>query len=152
VPAEFQFHGFSEEEFRQLAQEARGAINLAIKYMAEEVWGNIKKEAPVDHGRLAGSFELQRMGELQWKIFTNVEYALAVQTGSGIHGPEGKLIEIRPKNKKALFWPGAQHPVKKVLHPGQKPNPYATRAMDKASTRTAEFAQRAINETFGGAA
>ncbi len=25
---------------------------------------------------------------------------------------------IEPKNKKALAWPGARHPVKKVNHPG----------------------------------
>lgn len=27
---------------------------------------------------------------------------------------------IRPKNKKALYWPGAAHPVKLVHHPGTK--------------------------------
>lgn len=33
---------------------------------------------------------------------------------------------IKPKNKKALFWPGAAHPVKQVKHPGSKvpPRPY----------------------------
>lgn len=30
---------------------------------------------------------------------------------------------IRPKNKKALFWAGAAHPVKKVNHPGTKARP-----------------------------
>ena len=30
--------------------------------------------------------------------------------------------EIRPKNKKALFWPGARHPVARVQqHPGSRP-------------------------------
>lgn len=30
---------------------------------------------------------------------------------------------IRPKNKKALFWHGASHPVRQVNHPGTKPYP-----------------------------
>ncbi|WP_343073091.1 hypothetical protein [Clostridium sp. YIM B02569] len=29
-------------------------------------------------------------------------------------------ISIRPKNKKALYWKGAAHPVKQVNHPGTK--------------------------------
>jgi hypothetical protein len=44
------------------------------------------------------------------------------------HGVEyGELLEkgtpphiIKPKNKKALFWPGATHPVKLVRHPGTR--------------------------------
>jgi hypothetical protein len=29
--------------------------------------------------------------------------------------------EIRPKRKKALYWPGARHPVARVQHPGSRP-------------------------------
>lgn len=47
------------------------------------------------------------------------------------HGVKyGKYLEegtpphvIRPKNKKALYWHGAAHPVKKVNHPGTKGYP-----------------------------
>jgi phage gpG-like protein len=38
----------------------------------------------------------------------------------GTRGP----YEIRPKNKKALAWPGGKHPVKKVMHPGLPPRPF----------------------------
>jgi len=31
---------------------------------------------------------------------------------------------ILPRNKKALFWKGADHPVRMVNHPGTKPRPY----------------------------
>ncbi|MEW5726059.1 MAG: phage virion morphogenesis protein, partial [Thermodesulfobacteriota bacterium] len=44
---------------------------------------------------------------------TNVLYAAILQFG-GRTNP--KVIE--PKRKKALFWPGAAHPVKRVNHPG----------------------------------
>ena len=46
-------------------------------------------------------------------VGTNVQYAAIHQLG----GETGPRV-IRPKRKKALFWPGAQHPVKEVRHPG----------------------------------
>lgn len=47
------------------------------------------------------------------------------------HGAKyGKWLEegtkphlIKPKNKKALFWNGASHPVKEVKHPGTEKHP-----------------------------
>jgi hypothetical protein len=35
---------------------------------------------------------------------------------------------ITARNAKALFWPGARHPVKSVFHPGTKPNDWLGRA------------------------
>jgi len=31
---------------------------------------------------------------------------------------------IKPKNKKALSWKGAKHPMKMIKHPGNRPNPF----------------------------
>jgi phage virion morphogenesis protein len=36
----------------------------------------------------------------------------------GSIGGDTKAHTIRPKNKRALFWPGAAHPVRSVNHPG----------------------------------
>ena len=38
---------------------------------------------------------------------------------------------IKPKNKRALYWKGAAHPVKKVNHPGSKAKPYLIPAFEK---------------------
>lgn len=54
-----------------------------------------------------------------------VNYAAAVEFGTGPH-------VILPKNKKALFWQGAKHPVRKVNHPGSKPNRYMERIISEA--------------------
>ena len=35
---------------------------------------------------------------------------------------------IYPRDKEALFWAGAQHPVRAVHHPGTRPNPFITDA------------------------
>lgn len=124
------------------------AIDKALNYTAIEAWGNIRKESPVDHGRLAGSWELTQEGR-NYRIFSNVEYVLAVHEGTGIHGPKGEPIEILPKNKKALYWPGADHPVARVLHPGQKPNRFVDRSLRMTEDRTGEFIDRAIREVMG---
>jgi hypothetical protein len=37
---------------------------------------------------------------------------------------------IYPRDKQALFWAGAAHPVRMVHHPGTKPNPFISDAED----------------------
>lgn len=136
---DIKIEGLSQEDFERLIRKARQAIALAIKYTATEVWGNIRKEAPVDHGRLAGSFQLDQVDDLTYRIWSGVEYALAVHEGTKPH-------VIEPKNKKALYWDGAKHPVKRVMHPGTQANPYADRAIEQASSRMNEFISRALRE------
>ena len=136
---DIKIEGWSKEDFDRLIRAARQAIALAIKYTATEVWGNVRKEAPVDHGRLAGSFQLDKVDDLSYRIWSGVEYALAVHEGTKPH-------VIEPKKKKALYWDGAGHPVKRVMHPGTQANPYAERAIEQASGRSDEFISRALRE------
>jgi len=58
-----------------------------------------------------------------WGSF-NCAYVLTVELGSPPH-------IIRPRNKKALYWPGADHPVKLVHHPGTKGKPFLRPAADR---------------------
>ena len=136
---DIKIEGLSQKDFDRLIRTARRAIALAIKYTATEVWGNVRKEAPVDHGRLAGSFQLEKVDDLSYRIWSGVEYAWAVHEGTNPH-------VIEPKNKKALYWKGAKYPVKRVMHPGIKANPYADRAVEQASSRMNEFISRALRE------
>jgi len=50
-------------------------------------------------------------------VGTDRPYAGAHQFGSRPH-------VIRAKNKRALFWPGASHPVRQVNHPGLPARPF----------------------------
>jgi hypothetical protein len=38
---------------------------------------------------------------------------------------------IVPVSAKALFWPGAAHPVKRVNHPGTRANPFLKKALQQ---------------------
>lgn len=42
-----------------------------------------------------------------------------------------KAYTMYPKNKKALYWPGADHPVRSVFRPAQAPRPFLRPALDK---------------------
>jgi len=60
------------------------------------------------------------VGEITYtsvEIGTNVPYAAALHFGT-------KPYDIKPRLKKALFWPGASHPVSMVHHPGLTPRPF----------------------------
>jgi len=67
------------------------------------------------------------------------EYAVYVHEGTGIQGPNGRPFEIRPRVKKGLMWDGAIHPMKKVIHPGQKPQPFLLDAYNEVQPRIAEL-------------
>ncbi len=65
-----------------------------------------------DTGRLRASIT-HRASRDGVVVGTNVVYAAIHQFGG-----RTPARTIRPLGKKALFWPGAAHPVKKVEHPG----------------------------------
>lgn len=59
------------------------------------------------------------------------EYGTYLETGTGIYGPKKRPFEIRPKSKKALFWEGLPHPVKKVTVQGMKQQPIIKPTVDE---------------------
>jgi len=69
-----------------------------------------------EKGHLRGSIRYQVDGNVL-RVGTNVPYGPVHQLG-------GKAHIIKPKRKKALAWPGAKHPVKKVRHPGVPARPF----------------------------
>src|SRR5258706_247497 len=83
----------------------------------------IKGIVPWRTGFLVQSFRAEvTTGMLRW--FPTASYAPHVQFGTKPH-------VILPKNKKALYWPGAAHPVRKVNHPGSKGYAFMERILDR---------------------
>jgi hypothetical protein len=69
---------------------------------------------------------------LRW--YPTASYARFVEFGTAPH-------RIAPVDREALYWPGASHPVRSVMHPGTRPNPFMERIVE-ASTSD-------INDQFG---
>lgn len=101
--------------------------------VARLVESRAKVLAPVDTGRLRNSIKIRRKLTLRgpgWQVYTNVEYAPMVETGTRPH-------VIRAKNKKALrFRVGGQTViVAKVNHPGTRAQPFLSRAVREVGIR-----------------
>lgn len=92
------------------------------------VHGKARTLCPVKTGRLRSS--------IRWSIATEPKGLVGV-VGSDVnyviwvHEPT-KAHVIKPKTKKALFWKGAEHPVRGVNHPGTRGKPFLTDALKAA--------------------
>jgi hypothetical protein len=92
-----------------------------------------KRESPVKTGRMRRSISYVAGGPARYVVSPNVPYAAAVHSGTKPH-------VIVPTRKKALFWQGARHPVRRVNHPGTKGDPFMTRALDKSTPQIRRIA------------
>jgi phage gpG-like protein len=82
-------------------------------------WAPTKQENSIlrRSGRMWQSIRVDQVGSTTATIGTDAPYAAAHQFGARAHVISARL-------KKALFWPGAAHPVKSVKHPGNPPRPF----------------------------
>lgn len=83
-------------------------------------WAPVKKQggAPLKrHGTMWQSIREIALTGSQVEIGTDRPYAPWHQWGT-------KPYTIRPKSKRALYWPGAGHPVRQVKHPGVPARPF----------------------------
>ena len=85
---------------------------------------NLTNNKSVDTGHLRQGIGNFRRGMTVTVHTSNIKYAVMVEKGTKAH-------IIKPKDKKALYWKGATHPVKKVNHPGSKAKPYLIPAFEK---------------------
>ena len=85
---------------------------------------NITNNGSVKTGHLRRGITTD-IGNMEVTVHTsNIKYARGVEEGTRSH-------TIRAKNKKALYWKGAKHPVKSVRHPGSRAKPYLIPAFEK---------------------
>ncbi|MFF4346807.1 hypothetical protein [Streptomyces sp. NPDC001530] len=111
---------------------ARTHVDAAINRWLEEVigraiLGDAQHLVPKRTGRLRDSLRAEVHDKVLRVGSLDCNYASDVELGTPPH-------VILPKNKKALHWPGADHPVRKVNHPGTQPQPYLRPALYQRRT------------------
>lgn len=122
---------------RELPDEIKNDVRKVVKNSAFNIERNAKSSASVKTGHLRRSIST-KMGDMEATIHTsNLKYAPMVEFGTRPH-------IIRAKNKKALYWKGAKHPVKKVNHPGSKAKPYLIPAFEKEKDQFLEKLKEVI--------
>lgn len=102
--------------------KVRYATRWGMDSVMSDCVSTAKSLVPVKTTILQGSIQMRPAVDLgdrivgYWGSYA-VKYARWVEEGTGPH-------VILPRNKKALFWPGADHPVRMVNHPGTRSRPY----------------------------
>lgn len=121
--------GFPEARARLAAigdALAGRALVTSLQSAALLVQNDAARRAPVKTGNLRRSLHTEVLssapGYAAVAVGTNLRYARFVEFGTRAH-------TIYPRNGKALFWPGARHPVRSVRHPGTPARPYLIPAL-----------------------
>lgn len=124
----------NSEVLRHLKDKAQGEIDKGMLRFITYAEGLAVKNspvAPIGGGNLRASITSGVEGGVAY-LKATAPYAVFVHEGTGIFGPKGKVIIIKPRFKKALFWAGALHPVKKVVIKGMRPRPFFREAIEEA--------------------
>lgn len=99
-------------------------------------------------GALADSFSHEVQGSealatLQVKTSQPTKL-MYVRKGTGVYGARG--ARITPTQKRALYWQGADHPVRSVA--GMRPNDFVTPVLEDAKDFVAEQLSEAVGEVL----
>jgi|SRR5690606_7354104 len=131
----------TRNDLDDLVPRLKNALRTAHDYVGQELWGNLRELSPQDHGRLAGSWTLQRLGDMHSLVGTNVVYAVIQNEGSD-------PFEIFPRNAKALRFEidGNVIFAKRVSHPGIKGKKYIDESIEKTESRIGEFVEMALEQ------
>ena len=112
-----------------------------MEYAAQEMVRVLMENSPVDHGLLKSWF-IASMTDSEAHIQTPALYARDVNDGTPPH-----IIE--PVSAKALYWEGADHPVKRVHHPGTQGQHFVEQSIDDVEGRLAGYFLKALEEVMG---
>ena len=107
----------------KLSDKTKGNVQKVLNNTGFKIETKAKGNVPVDTGHLRRGITT-KIGDMEVIVHTsNIKYARGVEFGTRPH-------LIKPKNKKALYWKGAKHPVKSINHPGSKAKPYLIPAFE----------------------
>ena len=107
----------------KLSDKTKGNVQKVLNNTGFKIETKAKGNVPVDTGHLRRGITT-KIGDMEVIVHTsNIKYARGDEIGTRPH-------LIKPKNKKALYWKGAKHPVKSVNHPGSKAKPYLIPAFE----------------------
>ena len=117
------------------------AKQKGLEYSSQELIRVLMRNSPVDHGLLKSWF-IESLTSDEAVIKSPAEYAQWVNDGT-------QPYTITPTSKKALYWEGADYPVKVVHHPGIKARHFVEDSLADVNGRLDGYFLRAISEVMG---
>lgn len=133
------------EKFDEIGEAGVDILERTLDLIGHELWGQTRREAPVDHGRLAGSFLEDSPGPLTRRTYTDVEYAMFVHEGTDPHTAPWDAIEAWASRHGIPTFP-IWYTIKEY---GTQENRYGDRAIENTEGRVGDFAQIAADEVLG---
>jgi hypothetical protein len=147
------------KKLRALGDALSGAILAEVSdEMALLAQREVQLKAPVDTGAYRGSIRTEEgprtATSAESSVVTDAAQAFALEFGSGLHAERGpkEKYPIEPDEKKALFWPGAAHPVFRVMHPGIEAQPHFRPAIRDKGPKIVEHARKLLEKHVNAAA
>ena len=116
-----------------------------VNNVATDLLSNVKRESPVDHGRLQGSWTIFKDEPTQATIGTSANYAEYVNSGTGIYGPHKTPIIHPTIGKKFAFQVNGKMVYTNIIK-GIKPRRFVERSMERTSNRIPELVIHSINQ------
>ncbi len=107
------------------------AGDTVMTRVMEEMEVEAVQRSPYKTGTNRRSIAWKKITGAVWHIFTQSGYGAHLELGTGLFGRSKE--RIRPKTKKALFWPGAPHPFASVK--GMRAQPYLRPAFNAVKRR-----------------
>lgn len=117
-------------------ESARSRISPAIDAVMSAILEAARASAPVRTGALRSSIALEG-GSDSAALVAGAPHASFLHHGTGVYGPAGRPITIMPGAKRALWWPGAGHPVRAVRQMGIRPRDFLRCAVSDSFIRAA---------------
>lgn len=120
-----------------MRRAAEDTIELTVELAADEMEDTLRNVAP--HGAtgdLEDSIDKHKVNRFEYLFDASVEYARFVIEGTPPH-------DIYPSTKDALWWEGAEHPVRHVRHPGTKAQNFPLAAREIEENRIEGYANEA---------
>jgi len=144
-------------------------LSKAIERVTQEMARSAKRHAPKAFSILVNSIRAKKVAVLEGQVAPGVNYAEAVERGTGIYGPAGtpsgkmpplssiedwvKVTGIRPRETGQTQRDVAWLIARKIALTGTKPQPYMQPAFDenrkRAEQRINDAIDKAINEAGG---
>lgn len=116
-----------------------------VNNVATDLLSNVKRESPVDHGRLQGSWTIFKDEPTQATIGTSANYAEYVNSGTGIYGPHKTPIIHPTIGKKFAFQVNGKMVYTNIIK-GIKPRRFVEKSMERTSNRIPELVIHSINQ------
>ena len=127
-------------ELIELSEKSRDNVQKAIKKSAFNIESQAKKNLASNKSVVTGHLRRSishKVSMTEGIVSANTKYAEGVEKGTKPH-------IIRAKKKKALYWQGANHPVKVVNHPGSRAKPYLIPALKSEQPKFIQNLKEAV--------